>query len=374
MREREQRWTCGLVVALRALAAGLAGSVCAMALGQGTIELRSSARASGEGGVVRLSCVAVLRGPEAESLAAVEVLRLRGPGERLVAPVTIDVEQVRQAIDRSGSVNWGRLVLRGSRCVVLPSGEAPEPIRPRPEPYGPTAVVGSEAIGATVRGAVVSRLAALARVPEDRLRLTFAAQDQEFLDQATAGRVVEVSATGMSDRVPMRVTVYEGERTAAVRTIRVGVEVKRPVLRVREAVRRGAELSEGAVEVSEQWLPLTARPAGAAELAGSVAQGPIAAGAVLMESDVAAPLAVARGDVVSVRVVSGSVVVQTRARALSAGREGELVRLRALEGDREFVARLDGRGRAVIVVGQTPTEAPVAAIGSAGGGRRERGR
>lgn len=330
-----------------------------IALAQGSIELRTSARLDPERPLT-LGDVAILKGPDAEGLADVVVLpaggRVGAPShDANGSPVTLSLESVRQAIDQDRHVNWGRLLLRGSRCAVLPPiDSAPRPEttkKTRPESDG-------RVVPGTVRSAVLARIVQLSGAEPEALRLAFDARDAEVLDTSVAGRSVEVNPAGTSDKVPLAIRVVEGERTLVERTIRVGVQVRRSVLTSRSVRRKGDTIAEGDVEAGEQWLPLTARPASSEQVLGSSVQSRLNAGEIIMENDVSAPLAAQKGEVVAVRVLSGSVALATKARAMGPAREGELVRLQALDTKREFLARMDGRGRALIVAGQTPADAP----------------
>lgn len=317
------------------------------AAGQGVIELRSSARAE-PGAAVRLADIARLDGPDAAALADLEVLPSQGVKG---ATRSVDVEHLRELIDGSGrGVNWGRLVLRGQRCTVLAGEETPRVERAERAPKAQDTAITA----GTLREAILVRVAQAAGVEARRVRLTFDERDREALDMPTRGRTVEVNVAGMSDRLPLAISMYEGERTVLSRTIRVRAEVLRPAFRATRAVARGATIGSEDLEAIEDWMALTARPAGGEEAIGASAQGPIRAGAIVMAADVAPAVAVQRGEVVSVRVVSGSVVVSTKGRAMARAREGELVRLQALDSPREFVARMDGRQRAVVVAGVTP--------------------
>jgi flagella basal body P-ring formation protein FlgA len=265
-------------------------------------------------------------------------------------PVTLTVDQIRQALDRSGEVNWSRVILRGSRCVLLP----PASEGPRTPAAKPKAEPDRDVTAGTIRQAVLARVAQVAQTDSDSVRVTFDDRDREVLDTPVRGRIVEVNPAGISDKLPLAIAVYEGDRIVVSRTIRVGVEVLRAIVTTRDAIRRGATIDAGNVQHEERWMPLTAKVARPEDVAGSTAQNALRAGAIVMSGDLTAAVAAQKGDVVSVRVVSGSVVLTTKGRALDTVQDGQYVRLQALDGRREFVARMDGRQRAVIVAGSTP--------------------
>jgi flagellar basal body P-ring formation protein FlgA len=320
------------------------------AVGQASIELRSSSRMVA-GMPVTLGQIAALRGDEAVALAGIIIVpATQGP---IAGPLTLGIEQVRHAVDAAEKVNWSRLTLRGSRCVVLPAEtESPAPVV-KPEPQPATRIDPG-----TIRAAILTRLEQMTGEPAERLRLSFDAREDQLLDTPTAGRTIEVNATALSDRMPFSIRVYERDRTIAEGTVRVGVEVERRVARTTRAIRRGESMPHDAIAVEDAWTPLTAKPASPDSITSHTARDRLDKGQIIATDDVAAAVAVQRGELVSVRVVSGSVVVQTKARALAAARAGELVRLKAIDTDREYTARMDGRGRALIVTGETPSESP----------------
>lgn len=304
---------------------------------QGVIELRAVARVP-SGLPVLLGDVAQLFGADAEALAEVVVRSSAGAGD------SISIEDVRRAINRSGRVHWGRLSLRGSTCRLEETVRA-EPVGPAVP--GPIAPVSSNPAG-TVRAIVIDRISTIAQAPREEMRLTFAPEDDDLLELPVAGRTVEVTPTGLSDRLPLAVRIFEGERIVRNRTIRVGVEVRRGVVIAAASRRRGETISESDITQETQWLGLAARPATVEQVIGASPRSRVSAGQVVMADDVAAPLVVNKGEQVTVYCVQGTFVVTVRARALAAGRDGELVQFEALDSRRTFLARMDGRGRAVI--------------------------
>lgn len=317
------------------------------ALAQSTIELRPSARVA-PGETATLEQVATLDGPEAVALADMPVA---APGQ-----ASVSLDEVRKALDAKTRVNWGRITLRGSSCS-LASGPARAPhnhvqikiVEPAPVRVEP----------GTVRAAVVARISQILQAAEDDLKLAFNPEDDQILNLPTAGRTLEIRPIGGSDRIPLAIALYEHDRTIASRTIRVGVQVRRQVPVATAAQRRGDTIDAGEYTTEARWLPPTATPATAEQLAGAAVQGRVAAGQPVMAKDVAPSTVVSKGEIVSVRCISGSLVLTTRGRALSSAKDGELVQLQALDSKRTYFARMDGRGRAIVTAGD-PTPDPSA--------------
>src|SRR3954462_309370 len=208
------------------------------AVGQGVIELRSSVRIAA-GTPVLLEQVATLEGPDAEALAKAVVLQR---SERAQGEAVVSQEQVRASLRSAGRPNWARLVVRGAACRVLPEGASP--LLPRPAlAAAPKAAPPVDPAG-TIRAAVILRVAQVARAPVADLRLAFSPEDDAFLNQAVSGRTLEIRPTAASERLPLAITIYEGDRIVASQTIRVGVEARRLVAVAAAPKRRGDDLGK----------------------------------------------------------------------------------------------------------------------------------
>ncbi len=327
-------------------------------------------------GTLRLADIATIDGPEMEALAAIPVLEhpVSGVGVR------IDVASVREAMSRA-RVHWGRITLRGSSCYVLladpPSKKkaSPQQVDSKPSVNDPQPIdLGGVP---TVRTVVSARLVALFGVEPEQLRLAFDPADEALLSLPLNSRRVEVqpAATGNSPVVPVQVFVYEGDRIVVNGHVRATALVSRPVASARSPIERGTVITEELVSVDRQWLPPNARvPAPPETLVGQVACLRIAAGAVVAKTDIEAQLVVKRGEIVEVHVLSGTMTVRARARALGPARDGETVQLKLEGSEHPFTARMNGKGRAVMVVsdglppaGEGPgTGEPVGRIKKAG--------
>ncbi len=333
------------------IAAAFAGT----ASGHGTIVLKAATRVGPEAPVT-LADVANLVGPDAEALAPVVVLPAaeRGRNGKDAGREMVSAEQVRAAIDSwepapgGRPVNWGRLTLGGGTCMILPPLSTPAA-----GPKGPAAPTEAPETG-MVRGVIAARLGLLLGVERADLRLTFDEADRELLDLSAAGRTVDTRPTGMSDRVPLAVTVYEtgGARIVAAKTVRVGVRVRRTIVAAAEGAvkRRGELVGPTDVTTQERWVGPAAAFLPLERVVGAAVKTRLVPGEPITQRDVEPPMVVDRGDLVSVHCVSGLVVVRMTARALGEARDGEIVRLQSLaDGDRTFYGRMDGRGRAVAV-------------------------
>jgi flagella basal body P-ring formation protein FlgA len=378
-RDRRERASAAPGLLLVISAAATLGSCCTAASGQVEITLRSSARIEPDAKVT-LGAIAELTGPDAsrwrDLTLDVTLAPTRedaddgdrgsghqdspneGPPRASAADSadadwkSVTIDDVRRAIESQPNVHWGKIVLRGSSCAVRrvrPTSIA-VPIRPADRENrsdGP--------IGPTIRSLIESRLAALFDVDDSRIRFEFAADDDRALEAAVDGRIVELQPVGKSDRVSVTARVFDGDRLVMEDKFRVGVEIRRDVVVVGASLRRGEAITDQVAQIESRWMPATSRPASIDGAMGSVARTRLAPGTVVMSADVEEPIVVERGDLVAVDCLAGSVSLRRTLRATASARDGEMVTLQALDSRKTFRARMNGKGRAVMVIGGAPT-------------------
>lgn len=351
------------------LCAALAGSPAA---GQGTIELRQTVRLE-PGQPLTLGAIADLSGPDAIAWATLALEEFDQPPDArptndrdadsapdLPLPTTsawrsVTLDDVRHLLEARQGVRWERLILRGSSCDVawvIPAIERPEPVAPT--------VVQTPAIadGPTVRSLATSRIALLLAAPEEDVRIEFADQDAKLLDTPTSGRIVELQPIGRSDRMAMSVRVYEGERIVADGSFRARVQVRRDVLVTRDSLSRGDALSRDNTIVESRWIGATDPASTSQDAIGQTAKGKLRPGQIVTPQDIQPAVVVHKGDLVNVDCLSGSIVLRRTMRATQSGRDGEVVDLQALSGRATARARMNGAGRAVMLIdGSSPATA-----------------
>ena len=325
----------GLAILGVAVLLALAGA----ARGQTSVTLRPVAVVPA-GGPVRVGDVALVGGPDAERIRAIEV-----PGEMLGRGRPVAVEELRRLLSEAG-VNWSTTTLRGGMCVVrlvAPAGGR----TPVEEDSGEPGAAPAEE---RIREALALRIAQILRAEPADVRVEFSPGDAELLDLAAGGRTVEVRVVGASERMSLAVTVYEEGRIIASRTIRAAVQVRRQVVLASAVKRRGEVLGERDLTRDVQWVPPNSGAVPPERAIGAAVKSRLNAGEVITEDDLTAAVVVNKGDQVMVRALAGTVSVMTRARALAPARDGELVQLAALDdAKRVMTARMEGRGRAVLV-------------------------
>ncbi len=279
---------------------------------------------------------------------------------------TITIESVRELLQEQAGVRWERLVLRGQSCSVMR-------IDGRPASHPATAIARSirpAEAGPTVRTLVEARVAQIVGASAADVRVDFGDRDQALLETPAGGRVVEIQPAGRSDRMALSVRVYQGDVIVAGGMVRVGVEIRRDVLVAREGLAHGDAITGENTAVESRWLGAAEEPADAVKAIGSVARSRLRTGDVIGEQDIQAPVVVKKGDLVNVDCLAGAVVLRRTMRSTEQARDGEVVTLAALTGKKTVRARMNGAGRAVMVVEGVPGPAGGSA-GDEGAGRAD---
>lgn len=355
--------------ALTSLAAVLV--FASLAIAQTSITIRSAANLTA-GKPVRLADIADVQGPEAERLReAVVVNDAQSVKANFADGFAVSVESVRDALSRlPQGVNWGKVTLGGSACFIRGTAEpVVVPVRPEPTEATPLRSAPVQVVSTTdqlvPRGVIARRLAGLFSVSEEDLRLKLAASnrnDEAWLDaplnfgaasetgSSNTSRVeVQPGASTASGRVPLRVDVYQGGRLTETRTFTAEVQTRREVVVTGTTLDRDQAIDQQDIRIEARWLsPSGDSPASPEQVAGSSAKRKLEAGRVVMAGDLQTPVVVQKGETVWVHCLSGSFVVKSKARSLEAGRDGQLVKLQADGVKKPFLARMSGKGVAVI--------------------------
>ncbi|GJM17898.1 MAG: hypothetical protein DHS20C14_01110 [Phycisphaeraceae bacterium] len=304
-----------------------------------TVRLRNGVRIE-PGNRVTLGDIARVAGPQAELLTPIVLADALTQGSD---PIAIRVDAVREAIDEIDGVMHGRLTVTGAACTVMVrraprSQSEPRPARPNEHAAGRI----------SLRVRVLEHLRALFNASPDAIRAAFDPRDDELLDTDTAGLTVELRTLGGSSRIPLAITIYNGDRVVKSESIRVVVQLRRDVAISNQSMGRGAEIAPEHITVENRWTDASMTPVAPAEVLGRVVRTRLKPGAVITANDITRPVHVERGDITSIRSVVGTAVVRTKARARADGTEGDVIEFEALDGSVRFLARVVGPGRAVV--------------------------
>lgn len=322
------------------------------AFGSSTIRLLPNARVNA-GEPVLLEEIAQLEGAEALRLAAVVVTE--DPAVAVGASTfLIERGEVRAKLQAAGA-KWAELALTGSGCRVMPINMDALGSRPITKPEIERTPAG-EAWRApdragTMLAAVGLQLASIMDVRPEDLRVFPALGDAELLATEVAGRHVQIRPLGSGERIPLSIAVFDDGGVALEDSIRVTVRVRREVTIATDDIGRGRVIGRGDVETRPEWVSPDVAPIPTAEIVGGETARTVRAGEVIDDGALVSPIAIERGDRVSVRCVTRGIVVRSEAHAMEDGRVGELIRLRPIGADRRapgFDAKVEGPGRAIV--------------------------
>lgn len=328
-----------------------------------TITLKRSAMLDPHA-TVTLAHIADLDGPHAISLAdtvlATQCADL--PAERLgESPMyRIDPGMVRDALDASGGVNWAFLSVRGGTVSITSSRtDRPTPANTDPDRAGvgtehvPISVVPEGSIGAVARDVVRTIL----RARDEDLRIVWPERHADFVFEPVAGRAVHVKPIGTSERMPLSVTVYDGDRIVRTETVRAEISIRRTTHTASRVLTRGTPIGPDDFTTREIWTAPGLDPAG--EIVGQVTARRLEPGTLIEADDVRPPIVIERGEQITLHCISGAVAIRSPARALGDARDGETLVVEMAGTGRRVMARANGAGNAVLVVrSNQPTQSP----------------
>ena len=312
---------------------------------QDSLQLRPVARLKA-GQPVLVGDLATVGGPRAEQLRAIAVEGVAFPAAG--RPELATLATLRPAIEAAmvkHGIDTGGLTLGGSTCRLVLAEDRATPVdQPTPAPAhtpGPT--------GMTVRGMILAKVAEIAGVDSEDLRVSFDQRDHAMLERPTSGRTVAIHSTGTGERIGFSVRVYEQNTLAAQGDVRVGVEVRRVCAVASTNIDRSAALTASDYRVEEQWLALTRTPAAIDEIDGCVAKGRLAAGDVIETRHLQDPVVAKAGDQIMVDCISGGILLRTPAIATVAGRQGDIIVAESVEWRRGILVKLGKPGQGVAV-------------------------
>ncbi|MBX3323784.1 MAG: flagellar basal body P-ring formation protein FlgA [Phycisphaeraceae bacterium] len=315
------------------------------------ITLRSTARIA-HGAPLTLGDIAVIASPRAAELAAIVIHDPDAAADH-ARNHWLDINA--DDLARLVPVPKAQLLIRGSLCrvrIIEPAIAASSGSHNAPADEH-LALGEAASIGPTLRSHIEARLAEHFGVSPDDLRLEFADRDSATLLTPTTGRIVEVIPMGTGSTMPIAITLYDRDRILHQASIRVGVEIRRTVAIATEPIARRTIIGPAQFTTEERFLPPSADPADPAAIVEHETRTNLRPGQPIDRRDVEPPIVVRIGDEVMVRCITGSIVVRQAARSLGTARDGERVLLRPISGGKTFYARMNGKGRAVLITGRT---------------------
>ena len=268
----------------------------------------------------------------------------------------IDTAFVRAQLGDEAGVNWAFLSIRGGTLTVrteTPSLAASLPtLQTGDEPAAEQSlltVTPEGSIGELARGVVRTIL----RVDDDALRIVWPDRHTAFLCEPVGERTIHVQPIGNSSRMPLSITIYDGDRIVRTESVRAEITVRRTVCTASRGIHRGNPINADDFTVTTAWVDPGLDPADAPS--GHVAARRIEPGMMLETTDITPPLVIERGEQITLHCLSGAVAIRLPARALSDARAGETLLVAMTGSNKKVMARADGVATAILLVRDAST-------------------
>jgi len=145
---------------------------------------------------------------------------------------------------------------------------------------------------------------------------------------------------------------YSSPRRFAVwARVRVSAAMPRVIARTPLSAGKPVAKEQVRLETSDDFPLRNDTARSLEEVIGRIARRAVRAGLPVLRSDLAEAFQVERGDTVQVMVIAGAAQLELDAEAEASGRQGDMIPLRNPSSGKLFRARIDGKGRAVVMVG-----------------------
>ena len=332
----------------------LIGAVGSSAMGLGfdetitRIELRSTVRLANDDEDITVGDIAAIFGPQADVIKSLTVA-VDTPAN-VGRWTTISVDSIRSLIHDSPKLNEGSIVISGSNIAVTRRDD------PQSTPVATASgkKVQAQSVGPILRDHLERWVYARLKSDASKTRIQFNDRDRSLLTTPTAGRIVEISANGRSEKMSVRIVIYENELILKDASIRFNVQIQREVRIITAQLRRKDRVDLDHTRIESRWISPVSPIADPQGSLGQLCKATVNPGSILMNSMLESPIIIERGEIISAKSLAGTVAVSLKVRALSAGKVGDLIKLESRDRKQKFTARIAGPGQVVIV--QQPTE------------------
>jgi flagella basal body P-ring formation protein FlgA len=307
---------------------------------------------------ISLGDVATIDGPAACTLAEVAIPPAAW-SRAADGAHTLDIAALRRLLGDTKGINLGRLALSGARVEWREQVAEPPPA-PLPAPEA----AADAPPGLRVRDLLHDRLATVLSAAPGDLRITLDEGDADILNTPVEGRSVTITPMGESDRPPLAIRVYEGDKLIAARSTRVGVMLRRRIVLAARDIRRGELLDPSLLIAEERWLAPSVAAISFEDAAGKSARSAIEAGAILTRRDAEEPIVVRKGERIVIDCMVNGVLVRNTMRASEQARIGDVIAVEPLVAERSsrrgdaiqrpgtVFARFSGPGKGVVTTSE----------------------
>jgi flagella basal body P-ring formation protein FlgA len=205
--------------------------------------------------------------------------------------------------------------------------------------------------GEEMRAAILESL----NVPQARIEILATSNAPAPEGKLIFPRAGIAAATNIDPSIPVTwrgYVSYNSSRRFQV-WARVKVSATMPRVLAVENLAPGKPIKPGQVQLeSHDEFPLRNDTATSLEeVVGHMPQIMLRAGSVVLRSNLVEAFQVEKGETVEVTVLSGATHLELEAVAEASGRQGDMIPLRNPRSEKTFRARVDGKGRAVVMVG-----------------------
>lgn len=308
------------------------------------IQLKATVRISGDEPIT-LGQLCTIEGDQSELLDAVvlddELVEGKGGWMKLTGLT------LRSVLDEHEGIHAGAVVIEGLEVSVRRRGALEQRALTTPILNSKTEVQAD--LGPVIRDHIERWVHDRYQTGAHPVRLKFRDLDDEFLDTATNGNLLEIKELSKRGRTAIRVVLMNEFEILAEKALVFDVEIQREVLFARSRLSRGTVLDESHLMSELRWINPEEKSATHEMAMGMAVTKIVESGELLSEDHIEKPVVIRRGELVSAKSISGSVVVTIRGRAAASARRGEVVEIESMNGETSFVARAIGKGRAMIL-------------------------
>ena len=324
------------------------------------IHIRKSVRLAANNTAVRLGDIATLDGETAIAMSNVVVAQL-GPADG--KPLELHVDDIRATLDEL-DVHWGRMELSGGTVIIRKrtTTETGPPLAMQSLQLDGLRVVhagndrvameqAADLIGLdTLRGWLARAIVAELKVSPSDLQLGFDADDQAALSMRGQFEARPMNNFNLSKRCDFNVRHWSKNTPGKQQVMSVHAKVRTDVASIRSHVKGGQTINQQDLVRSQQWLNPLERSdiATLDQIIGSDADSVLRQDSIVRIRHLKTPIAIQRGDTVSVDCLIGGGVLNTQAVATESAAIGDMIQLRKGRDRETFLARVTGPGAAVL--------------------------
>lgn len=307
-----------------------------------TLTLKSTVRLAADNDTLTFADIASIVGPQAQIVKSLPI----DPQEAIEAGqwTSIEISTLRSLLDLTPSINAGSVIIVGSDLSITRRRASTN------TPNQPLTTFKKETYeGPILKDHIERWILTRLRTQADTTRIRFEQRDEKTIALPTADRVVEITQTGRSTKMHLRIIVYENDRIVTQSSMRVDVQIQRSVRVASGQIRRRDRINIDSSTIETRWLSPILPIADPEKSIGLECKTLIHPGEIILSTMLAQPVLVKRGQLVSAKSLVGRAIVTKVVRALESGQMGDLIELESKDRSSNFTARIAGPGKVIII-------------------------